>query len=125
MRKKILPALLVLLTISLYPPLIQAGPVEWREVHATEEGKQWWDVGSLHLNKEGQRIVLSRFIPTVADNEVPQPGSLFVMEIDCAQRLFRDTSVNGLPRPFARWELDGGDRLISGVIDDVCNINLS
>ena len=125
MRKSILPTLLILLTISLCPPLTQAGPVEWREVHATVEGKQWWDVGSLHANREGRRIVLSRFIPAVADDEVPQPGSLFVMEIDCAQRLFRDTSVNGLPRPLARWKLDGGDQLISGVIDDVCDVDLS
>ena len=124
MKKGVFLTLLILLVLSLQPLLVQAGPVEWREVAATVEGQQWWDVGSLHLNREGRRIVLSRFMPAAVNGEAPQLGSLFVMEIDCEQRLFRDTSVNGVPRFFARWKLDGGDQLISDVIDDVCSIDL-
>jgi len=30
-----------------------AGPVDWHEVTASEAGRQWWDSGSLRLNRDG------------------------------------------------------------------------
>lgn len=100
-----------------------AGPVDWHEVPSTPEGRQWWDQGSLHPSRNGHLSVLSRFQPAgeaEADGARPQLGDLYVMEIDCGQRLYRDTSVNGLPRFGASWSAPGDDELVMAVIRESC-----
>ena len=102
-----------------------AGPVDWVEVPSTEAGQQWWDRGSVREDRQGLRTVLSRFTPAaVAD--APQPaGSLYVMQIDCAQQLYRDRQVNGIPRFRAEWQPAGADDLIVSVIEAVCDAPLA
>jgi hypothetical protein len=106
-----------------------AGPVDWQEVPASNEGRQWWDSGSLRITRGGNLSVLSRFQaaagpePTDGLDEGsrrPPTNDLYVMEIDCSQGLFRDTSVNGLPRFNAEWQPAGGDQLIDAVIEAAC-----
>ncbi|WP_399217050.1 hypothetical protein [Synechococcus sp. ATX 2A4] len=106
-----------------------AGPVSWKEVPATEEGRQWWDEGSLRLSRDGWLSVLSRFQPAPppeADDSgnaikaKARPGQLYVMDLDCGQRLYRDTAVNGLPRFGADWQPTGGDALITAVLEEAC-----
>jgi len=55
----LLPLLLGLLL--LLPARVWAGPVSWKEVPPTAEGRQWWDEGSLRRNRTGHLTVLSRF----------------------------------------------------------------
>ena len=97
-----------------------AGPVDWHEVPSTSEGRQWWDGGSLRRTRGGNLSVLSRF-QSPASEDQPRPiGDLYVMEIDCGQELFRDTSINGLPQFGAEWQPAAGDSLITSVIHEVC-----
>ena len=132
-----------------------AGPVEWHEVAATSEGRQWWDSGSLRTNKSGNLTLLSRYqsIPQSApqsiepgqsierSNESQDPANkqpnkfqdqatnqsprartdLYVMEIDCGQRIYRDTSINGIPQFNANWLPSGGDQLIDAVLSEACS----
>jgi hypothetical protein len=98
----------------------QAGSVDWHEVPATVEGRQWWDQGSLRLSRSGYLSVLSRYQPAGNDGDKPRIGDLYVMEIDCGQRLYRDTSVNGLPRFGATWSAAGDDELVMSVIQESC-----
>lgn len=160
-----------------------AGPVEWHEVAATSEGRQWWDSGSLRTNKSGNLTLLSRYqsIPQSAPQSTTQPTTqptaqptaqsiaqpttqsiaqsiepgqsiersnesqdpankqpnrfqdqaikqsprartdLYVMEIDCGQRIFRDTSINGIPQFNANWLPSGGDELIDAVLSEACS----
>ena len=86
------------------------------------------------------RSVLSRFQP-LAEPEAAaatpnagmpgptkgQPGSarqplgtLVVMELDCDLRLYRDVSVNGLPRFNASWQPTGGDPLVATTLQQAC-----
>ena len=102
-----------------------AGPVEWVEVPATDAGQQWWDSGSVRENRQGLRTVLSRFTPAAVEGEAPRNGELFVMQIDCAQKLYRDQQVNGIPRFRAEWQAPGRDELIVSVIDAACDAPLS
>ena len=121
---------LVVWLLGLPSPAL-AGPVNWQEVPSTSEGRQWWDSGSLRATKTGNLSVLSRFQP-------PNPGSpdsgttgetgpkpkrmadLYVMDIDCDQQLFRDTSINGIPQFKPDWLPAAGDNLISAVIEGSC-----
>jgi len=105
----------LLLVLSLPLAAAWAGPVDWHEVQPTADGRQWWDDGSLRVNRNGMLSVLSRFQPSDSDQ-----GELYVMEIDCGQRLYRDTAVNGLPRWGAQWQPVSGDGLIASVIDESC-----
>jgi hypothetical protein len=119
-------ALLVLL------PLQQpawAGPVDWHEVPASDDGRQWWDAGSLRVNRNGNLTVLSRFQPAPpsdqplnADSSEPRPpaSDLYVMELDCGQNLYRDTSINGIPQWGSSWQAATGDDLISSTISEAC-----
>ena len=86
------PLLPVILMLALALPLPQAalaGPVDWHEVPATSEGRQWWDAGSLRLNRNGNLTVLSRFQPAAgeAESQRPPANDLYVMEVDCGQPL--------------------------------------
>ena len=98
-----------------------AGQVEWIEVPATEAGQQWWDRGSVREDRQGLRSVLSRFTPAPTSEGEQAPGELYVMQLDCAQQLYRDKQVNGIPRFGSTWEAAGDDGLIGSVIDAVCN----
>jgi hypothetical protein len=157
--------------------------VEWHEVAATSEGRQWWDSGSLRINKSGNLTLLSRYQsnpqstaqsapqltaqptpqsiaqPTTKstaqqtaqsietslsielanvghDQTTKQPNKiqaqaakqptrartdLYVMEIDCGQRIYRDTSINGIPQFNATWLPSGGDQLIDAVLSEACS----
>jgi hypothetical protein len=113
--RRFVALLLLPLLLTTQPGPSQAGPVDWHEVPSTSEGRQWWDGGSLRITRNGMLTVLSRFQPAESDQ-----GELYVMEIDCGQRLYRDTAVNGLPRWGAAWQPVSGDGLIASVIDDSC-----
>ena len=119
--------LLALLCLVLHPAAVLAGPVNWREVEPTADGRQWWDEGSLRITRNGMLSVLSRFQPAAptdaADAGSAKPrilGDLYVMEIDCGQSLFRDTSINGLPQWNAEWQPLTGDGLIEAVVQQSC-----
>ena len=88
---------------------------------ATEAGQQWWDRGSVRQDGQGLRTVLSRFTPAALEGEPPANGSLYVMQIDCAQELYRDRQVNGIPRFRAEWQPAESDGLIVSVIEAVCD----
>jgi hypothetical protein len=111
---------------GLATPIAWAGPVDWKEVPATAEGRQWWDGGSLRLSREGNLTVLSRFQPAPPPAgaegaaERPPASSLYVMELDCGQELYRDISVNGLPRFRAEWQAVAGDSLTTETLRAAC-----
>ncbi len=106
---------------SLAPAAVLAAPVDWHEVPASAEGRQWWDAGSLRLSRSGNLSVLSRFQSASGEeDERPRLGDLYVMEIDCGQNLYRDTSVNGVPRFRSEWQPAEGDALLMAVIEESC-----
>jgi hypothetical protein len=111
-------AALVLLVTGPLPVL--AGPVDWEEVPATAEGRQWWDRGSLRLDRQQRLTVLSRYLPPAGDGDRPPSGSLYVMELDCGQALYRDLQRNGLPRLQASWEAAASDALVGSVLEASC-----
>ena len=110
----------VVLALILCAAPVCAGQVEWREVPSSAEGQQWWDAGSLRLNKDGTVSVLSRYSLRQEDDS-PALGTLVVMEIDCSQLLYRDKQKNGLPQFRAEWQPSGSDPLIDGVLSGVCS----
>lgn len=115
LRSAVLLIAVLGITLGAWPGGAAAGPVNWQEVPESSAGRQWWDTGSLRLSRDGQLSVLTRFQPASEDR-----GQLYVMELDCDLQLYRDTSVNGLPRFGAVWQPTGEDDLIRAVLDQAC-----
>ena len=109
--------------LLLASPGAGAAPVSWQEVPASELGRQWWDAGSVHPNRDGNLVVLSRFQPPADPDHPDQPppsGRLYVSELDCAQELYRDTAINGIPQWRAEWQVPGADDPGLQVLRQVC-----
>ena len=85
---------------------------------------QWWTAAACGRTARAAHV-LSRFTPAAVEGEAPRNGELFVMQIDCAQRLYRDQQVNGIPRFRAQWQAAGSDELIVSVIGAVCDAPLA
>ena len=115
----------IVISIIILVQPIWAAPVEWVEVPSTELGQQWWDRGSIRKEKDGTLMVLSRFTPASSLDTENRNGELYVMELDCSQKLYRDKQVNGIPKFKAKWQPAAKEDLTMSVINAVCSEQLS
>ena len=98
---------------------------EWVGVPKSEYGEQLWDRRSIKRNEDGSVRVLSKFIPKTK-SEITK-DILYTMDINCFEKSFRDVDVytdegNSNFNDFANWQDPNGDRLILGVIGQVCRV---
>ena len=113
-----------LLSILFLPLQTNAIDHDWVSVPASKFGKQLWDAKTIHKNEDGSIRVLSKFIPKIK-NDITK-DILYTMDINCTQKTFRDVAVGAkdfdeFENPEAKWKYPNGDKLILGVIDQVCN----
>ena len=111
------------LLIIFYPLKIDALSHEWIPVPKSQYGEQLWDKNSVHKNQDGIIRVLSKFIPK-NNTEITQ-DILYTMDVRCSKKSFRDVAVgtkkfNEFENENSSWKDPNGDRLILGVIDQVC-----
>ena len=98
---------------------------EWVGVPKSEYGEQLWDRQSLKRNEDGSVRVLSKFIPKTK-SEITK-DILYTMDINCFEKSFRDVDVsideaNSYFNDLANWQDPNGDKLILGVIGQVCRV---
>ncbi len=103
----------------------EALPHEWIEVPRSEYGEQLWDRQSIKRNEDGSVRVLSKFIPKTK-SEITK-DILYTMDINCFEKSFRDVDVtideaNSNFNDLANWQDPNGDKLILGVIGQVCRV---
>ena len=99
---------------------------EWVGVPKSEYGEQLWDKKSIKRNEDGSVRILSKFIPKTK-SEITQ-DILYTMDINCFEKSFRDVDVftdegNSRLNNLADWQDPNGDKLILGVIGQVCSID--
>ena len=75
-------------------------------------------------NEDGTLRVLSKFIPKTK-NEITK-DILYTMDINCSEKTFRDIAVgaekfNEFENINANWKYPNGDKLLVGLINQVCN----
>ena len=121
--KNICLGLLALLII--FSPLKTANALSpyWVDVPESRYGKQFWDKNSFQKNKDGSIRVLSKFIPK-SNTKITQ-DILYTMDINCSKKSFKDVAIgvnefNEFNNKDSEWQEPNGDRLIIGVIDQVC-----
>ena len=100
-------------------------PHEWVGVPKSEYGEQLWDKQSIKRNEDGAVRVLSKFIPKTK-SEITK-DILYTMDINCFEKSFRDVDVaideaNINFNDLADWQDPNGDKLILGVIGQVCRV---
>ena len=111
------------LLIIFYPSKINALSHEWIAVPKSQYGEQLWDQNSIQKNPDGFIRVLSKFVPK-STSDITQ-DILYTMEINCSEETFRDIAVgtsefNEFKNKDSEWKDPNGDKLILGVINQVC-----
>ncbi len=124
--KNICLSLLTLLIIFYPTKSTDALSQEWVGVPKSEFGEQLWDKNSVQKNQDGSIRVLSKFIPK-NHSKITQ-NILYTMDINCSANTFRDVAVgakkfNEFKNKDAEWTNPHGDKLILGVIDQVCTFD--
>ena len=122
--KNIVCICITLFSILFLPLLTNAIDHDWVSVPASKFGEQLWDAKTIHKNEDGSIRVLSKFIPKIK-NDITN-DILYTMDINCSQKTFRDVGVGAkdfdeFENLEAKWKYPNGDKLILGVISQVCN----
>tara|TARA_B100000902_G_C27229473_1_gene874020 strand:- start:936 stop:1349 length:414 start_codon:yes stop_codon:yes gene_type:complete len=116
-----------LVLLIIYTPLktINALSPEWIHVPKSKYGEQLWDKQSIQKNEDGSIRVFSKFIPKNT-SEITQ-NILYTMDINCSKKTFRDAAMgtktfNEFNNNDSEWKDPNGDKLILGVINQVCTL---
>ena len=122
--KNIFCICITLFSILFLPLLTNAIDHDWVSVPPSKFGTQLWDSKTMHKNADGSIRVLSKFIPKIK-NDITK-DILYTMDINCSQKTFRDVGVGAkdfdeFENLEAKWKYPNGDKLILGVISQVCN----
>ena len=110
--------------INIVPLEVYALSHDWVGVPRSKYGEQVWDQNNIQINKDGTIRVLSKFIPKTKSDITKD--ILYTMDINCAEKTFRDVAVgadefNEFENINAKWKYPNGDKLLLGLIDQVCS----
>ena len=114
-----LSLLLIILNFASYSYAI--GNVDWVLLKENNDGKEWLDKGSIKELPNGDISVLTKFFKNPNDSDNDGQLSLYVMRINCDEKKFKDTSINGIPQFNSKWQTSNNDELIDVVIENSCS----
>ena len=97
------------------------GNVDWILLKENNDGKEWIDMGSIKSINDKEIIVLTKFLENPRDLNDKEKLSLYVMKINCIEKKFKDTSINGIPQLNSKWQTSNNDELIDVVIEKGCS----
>ena len=92
----------------------------WKQVSETNEGIQYWDIGSLINKSNGLIEIKTKYLKKDAENQEIIEENIYTMEINCINNKYKDISVNGKFNLSAKWEAPNGDKLINDLISESC-----
>ena len=111
--------LIVILNFADYTKAI--GNVDWVLLKENKDGKEWLDRGSIKPLRNGEISVLTKFFKNPTESNDDGELSLYVMRINCDDKKFKDTSINGIPQFNSKWQTSKNDELIDIVIENSCS----
>ena len=92
----------------------------WIQVSKTNEGIQYWDIGSLINKSNGLIEIKTKYLKKDSENQEIIEENIYTMEINCINNKYKDISVNGKINLSAKWEDPNGDKLINDLISESC-----
>ena len=78
-------------------------------------------MGSIKAINDKDISVLTKFLKNPKDSNDKEELSLYVMRINCTEKKFKDTSINGIPQFNSKWQTSNNDELIDVVIKKGCS----
>ncbi len=96
------------------------GNVDWQLLKENKNGKEWIDMGSIKKINAEEITVLTKFFKNPKGSSDKGQLSLYVMRINCTDKTFKDTSINGIPQFGSKWQNSNDDELIDVVIEKSC-----
>ena len=97
------------------------GNVDWVLLKENNDGKEWIDMGSIKEINAGEITVLTKFLKNPNEPSDKEELSLYVMRINCNDKTYKDTSINGIPQFGSKWQTSNNDELIDVVIEKGCS----
>ena len=95
--------------------------VDWLLLKENNDGKEWIDMGSIKETNAGEITVLTKFLKNPKKPSDKEELSLYVMRINCNDKTYKDTSINGIPQFGSKWQTSNNDELIDVVIEKGCS----
>ena len=95
--------------------------VDWLLLKENNDGKEWIDMGSIKEIKNGELTVLTKFLKNPKEPSDKEELSLYVMRINCNDKTYKDTSINGIPQFGSKWQTSNNDELIDVAIEKGCS----
>ena len=97
------------------------GNVDWVLLKENNDRKEWIDMGSIKKINAGEITVLTKFLKNPKEPSDKEELSLYVMRINCNDKTYKDTSINGIPQFGSKWQTSNNDELIDVVIEKSCS----
>ena len=97
------------------------GNVDWLLLKENNDGKEWIDMGSIKEINAEEITVLTKFLKNPKEPSDKEELSLYVMRINCKDKTYKDTSINGIPQFGSKWQTSNNDELIDVVIEKGCS----
>ena len=124
-HNKLFSLLLIIICFSVITsPALCIGDVDWILLKENQDGKEWLDLGSIKRINQNEVSVLTRFTEKSKQGNEDGKTNLYVMRINCVNKQFKDTSTNGLPNLFSKWQNSNNDELIDVVIQKSCDVEV-
>ena len=95
--------------------------VDWLLLKENNDGKEWIDMGSIKEINAGEITVLTKFLKNPKEPSDKEELSLYVMRINCNDKTYKDTSINGIPQFGSKWQTSNNDELIDVAIEKGCS----
>ena len=112
---------ILLLTLNNSEFAYGIGNVDWVLLKENKYGKEWIDMGSIKQLNIEEISVLTKFFKNPKESSEKGQLSLYVMKINCNDKKFKDTSINGIPQFGTKWKTSNNDELIDVVIEKSCS----
>ena len=95
--------------------------VNWLLLKENNDGKEWIDMGSIKEINAEEITVLTKFLKNPNEPSDKEELSLYVMRINCKDKTYKDTSLNGIPQFGSKWQTSNNDELIDVVSEKGCS----
>ena len=100
---------------------LYAEEINWIEIDKTNNGIQFIDADSIKYNNRGFLSVITKFSEVNPDDQTIVSSNLYLMAVDCENRLFSKLPVNGELKQVRSWDESTNDKLIKKTIINSCS----
>ncbi|MBW3042181.1 hypothetical protein [Prochlorococcus marinus] len=101
---------------------LSAQDIDWKEVANTNNEIQLIDVNSLKYNKSGLLSVMLKYNEIDPENQNIINSNVYLMAIDCENRLFSKLPINGDVLNVKKWSNPNNDKLTKTTIINSCSL---